>query len=357
VACCGRLMFRPVAGGGVKASAEGMSTGAEWVKSAPRQGGGRNSLLACAVSSDARYLAVGGNDRKVHVYDARTRQHLQVGRGMDRDLHLSRRKMARCLGHHEAACDWITKPVGCTLGPIWHAERTFGPSLAATHRILISAMVKQRATGSHRGDLLRWRSRLGGMSSVARSGIVGNWSVCLSEGPRPIEWAQAFPGHRDAVSGLAFREGGHQLFSASFDRTLKQWSLDDMAYVETLYGHQGQVLAVDALRAERALSGGADHTARVWKIADESQLIFRRACLLFFRIVLFWGGGTRILTVCLWRGRVGGLLGCRSLYEHWLQPLAPGVLFASGSRDQHLTFRVGGATAGRTEWRWTAAAT
>ena len=36
-----------------------------------------------------------------------------------------------------------------------------------------------------------------------------------------------------------------------------------------------QVLAVDILRQERAVSSGHDHTCRVWKIPDESQLIFR----------------------------------------------------------------------------------
>ena len=98
-------------------------------------------------------------------------------------------------------------------------------------------------------------------------------------------------------------------------------SLDDRAYVDTLFGHQSevgsaplvsgsvprsmavqallssrpstllgstqgqapgdwcfpQVLAVDALRAERVLTSGQDHTCRVWKVPEESQLIFRCA--------------------------------------------------------------------------------
>lgn len=52
-------------------------TAADWVKRGPRQSG-RNSLLAAAVSSDGRYLAVGGGDKKVHIWDARTRQHIKV---------------------------------------------------------------------------------------------------------------------------------------------------------------------------------------------------------------------------------------------------------------------------------------
>jgi hypothetical protein len=65
------------------------------------------------------------------------------------------------------------------------------------------------------------------------------------------------------------------LLSASFDRTVKLWSLDDGAYVDTLFGHQSQVLAVDVLRNERAVSCGHDHTCRVWKIPEETQLVFR----------------------------------------------------------------------------------
>lgn len=34
--------------------------------------------------------------------------------------------------------------------------------------------------------------------------------------------------------GLVFRKNSHQLFSASHDRLVKIWNLDEMAYVETL---------------------------------------------------------------------------------------------------------------------------
>jgi ribosomal RNA-processing protein 9 len=53
------------------------------------------------------------------------------------------------------------------------------------------------------------------------------------------------------------------------------WSLDDRAYVDTLFGHQADVLAIDARRTERVLTVGADHTCRVWKVPEESQLIYR----------------------------------------------------------------------------------
>ena len=57
---------------------------------------------------------------------------------------------------------------------------------------------------------------------------------------------------------------------------VKLWSLDDQAYVDTLFGHQAEVLGIDAGRQERAVTVGADRTSRLWKIPEESQLIFRR---------------------------------------------------------------------------------
>jgi ribosomal RNA-processing protein 9 len=55
------------------------------------------------------------------------------------------------------------------------------------------------------------------------------------------------------------------------------WSLDDRAYMDTLFGHQAEVLSLDVLRSERALTGGSDRSLRVWKVPEESQLVFRCA--------------------------------------------------------------------------------
>jgi ribosomal RNA-processing protein 9 len=95
---------------------------------------------------------------------------------------------------------------------------------------------------------------------------------------------KTFTHHRDTVSGLSFtrhipkNSSGEQLFSGSFDRTIKTWSLSSAghAYVETLFGHQDNVISVASMSIDQCVSVGArDRTARLWKVIDETQLVFR----------------------------------------------------------------------------------
>ncbi len=86
----------------------------------------------------------------------------------------------------------------------------------------------------------------------------------------------SFRQHRDGVTSLAFRKGSNQLFSASQDRCVKVWNVDQMSYMDTLFGHQDAITCLDALTMERCLtSGSRDKTLRLWKIVEESQLVFR----------------------------------------------------------------------------------
>ena len=38
----------------------------------------------------------------------------------------------------------------------------------------------------------------------------------------------------DSISGLVVRKKTHSLYSCAYDRSIKIWNLDEMAYVETL---------------------------------------------------------------------------------------------------------------------------
>lgn len=146
-------------------------------------------------------------------------------------------------------------------------------------------------TGCKNGKILRWSIKVkhqsglitleSSISCIATSS--DNKFLAASDkstkififDPKTLTKLHTFEGHRGVVNGISFRKDSHQMFSCSDDKGVKVWSLDEMVYVETLFGHQSQITSVDALYKERALtSGGTDRTLRVWKIVDESQLVY-----------------------------------------------------------------------------------
>jgi ribosomal RNA-processing protein 9 len=135
-----------------------------------------------------------------------------------------------------------------------------------------SRKAKDKTYRGHTGAILTVRASQDG-KFVVTGGADKRMVVHNAEDLTPI---RAFTHHRDAVTGLAFRRGTNQIYSCSKDRTVKCWSLDELAYIETLFGHQDEILDVDALAQERCVTVGArDRTARYWKVPEESQLVFR----------------------------------------------------------------------------------
>ncbi|KAI0019615.1 WD40 repeat-like protein [Xylariomycetidae sp. FL0641] len=137
--------------------------------------------------------------------------------------------------------------------------------------------------GNHKkGNDRNYKAHVGEILSVAASQdgkfVVtgGADSRLIVYDAKSLKALRVFTHHRDAVTGLAFRRGTNQLYSASKDRSVKVWSLDELAYIETLYGHGDHVVDIDALAQERCISVGArDRTCRLWKVVEETQLVFR----------------------------------------------------------------------------------
>ena len=86
---------------------------------------------------------------------------------------------------------------------------------------------------------------------------------------------KTFTGHKGPITSLAFRTQSLQLFSGSEDRCIRHYNLNEMMYLETLYGHQFGVTGVDCHLKERPVSVGRDRTGRIWKLAEDTHLIFR----------------------------------------------------------------------------------
>jgi ribosomal RNA-processing protein 9 len=95
--------------------------------------------------------------------------------------------------------------------------------------------------------------------------------------------------HRDSVLGVSFRrhnveKGPQTLYTGSADRTIKVWNVEgeigrdslSITYIETLFGHEDSIVDIVGLAGEKCVSVGArDRSARMWKIVEENQLVFR----------------------------------------------------------------------------------
>jgi len=106
------------------------------------------------------------------------------------------------------------------------------------------------------------------------------------------------------VTALAFQHGTHTLYSGACDRTVKLWNMTEQAYLDTVYGHQAPVHSIDALSRERCLTSGADRSVRLWKIVEDSQLVFNGHagnidCVSMLNEESFLSGGEDG-EVCLW---------------------------------------------------------
>ncbi|KAL7514590.1 hypothetical protein ACHAXN_011917 [Cyclotella atomus] len=82
-------------------------------------------------------------------------------------------------------------------------------------------------------------------------------------------------GHKKAVTSLCFRNRTLDLYSGSEDRCMRRYDLNAMTYVETLYGHQSPVISIDCANKNRPVSVARDRTVRVWKVEEDSHLVFR----------------------------------------------------------------------------------
>ena len=107
------------------------------------------------------------------------------------------------------------------------------------------------------------------LASGGRDGVISVWDT------RTLSVIRKFHGHKGPVSSLQFRQGSFDLYSGSFDRTVKLWNVEDLSYLDTLFGHQSEITSLDCLGRERAITCGMDQSVRVWKIVEETQMLYK----------------------------------------------------------------------------------
>jgi WD40 repeat protein len=78
-----------------------------------------------------------------------------------------------------------------------------------------------------------------------------------------------FRGHSAAAMSVAFAADGRRVLSGGMDHTLRLWDVATGQEVQRFEGHTEAVMGVAFSPDGRfALSGGADRTVRLWHLPD-----------------------------------------------------------------------------------------
>ncbi|KAF8333127.1 WD40-repeat-containing domain protein [Cantharellus anzutake] len=196
--------------------------------------GHRFTVTSAVVSEDAKYLYTSGKEGSIIKWDIRASSPTCI----------KKFPKVRPLGNDSQTARKKGKKKGSTTsGATGHTNEVLSLALSSDGKYLASA---------------------------GKDGTVGVWDVENDVHIRNIS------DHRNIVSDVKFRNSTHTLYTSSYDRTIKVFSISPSpAYVETLFGHQDCISSLDTLASELAVSaGGMDKTVRYWKIADQTQLVF-----------------------------------------------------------------------------------
>jgi WD40 repeat protein len=89
--------------------------------------------------------------------------------------------------------------------------------------------------------------------------INNNFVMCL----------KTFTGHSMPITSLA-KKGNDEFISASEDKSIKIWRLNDNSCVTTLYGHQNCVSSIALISYDTLVSGSWDFSIKIWDLKNQN---------------------------------------------------------------------------------------
>ncbi len=111
-------------------------------------------------------------------------------------------------------------------------------------------------------------------------------------------------GHIGKINSLAYSSDGKRFYSASSDKTIKEWDSLTGECIKTFRGHEGSVNSVVRINEDMLASGGSDKKIKIWDISRGKSIKTRNLpaevntlCFSREKELLFFGGEDRLLEI------------------------------------------------------------
>jgi len=110
----------------------------------------------------------------------------------------------------------------------------------------------------------------------AKQWKVANWLCPLTPSLTTPDSYQlgSLTGHTENINAIIITPDETRAISASNDRTLKVWDIDNRTELFTLSGHKGRITSVALLPdGKRVISASADGTLKIWSIEEKGEAL------------------------------------------------------------------------------------
>lgn len=244
--------------------------------------GHTDSLRATAISSDGRRVVSGGRDRTIRVWDPTTGACVKILEGHGGTVTSlavtgdGRSAISGSVDREVRLWDLVTGQ--CVAVLRGHSGRVRAVSMTPNGHRAVSAGDDKVVCF---WNLLTRKKLVGLGGHTGRCTAVsltpdGRWAVSGSYDQSVRLWdlesgecRQVMTGHDGRVDAVAIDASGKQAVSGGSDQALHLWDLDSGTCVRTFEGHSKGICSVSVTDdGQRALSGSDDCTVRVWDLGS-----------------------------------------------------------------------------------------